>query len=104
MRAELRRAVEPAIADALGRLPDRDRLILRLYLVSGLTLNGIGQSLGLSQQAVSKRLAKARADLLDDIRTTIADTLKISKDEFSSLMRVVASQLDVNVSRVLRAE
>ena len=96
--------MEPAIADALGRLPDRDRLILRLFLVSGLTLRAIGQSLGLSQPAVSKRLAKARADLLDDIRTTIADTLKVSKDEFSSLMRVVASQLDVNVSRVLRAE
>jgi len=104
MREELRRAVEPAIAQALGRLPDRDRLILRLFLVSGLTLRAIGQSIGLSQPAVSKRLAKARADLLDDIRTTIADTLKVSKDEFSSLMRVVASQLDVNVSRVLRAE
>jgi len=104
MRAELRRAVEPAITDALGRLPDRDRLILRLYLVSGMTTRAIGHSLGLTQQAVSKRLAGARADLLEDVRTAIADTLKISKDEFSSLMRVVASQLDVNISRVLRAE
>ena len=36
MRAEIRSAVEPAVAEALGKLEKRDRLILRLFLVSGM--------------------------------------------------------------------
>jgi RNA polymerase sigma-70 factor (ECF subfamily) len=104
IREELRRAVEPAVADALGRLDDRDRLILRLFLVSGLTLRAIGDSLDLSQPAVSKRLAKARAALLRDVRSALTESLHISEDEFSSILRVVASQLDVNVSRDLRSK
>ena len=102
IREELRRAVEPAVADALGRLDDRDRLILRLYLVSGLTLRAIGDSLDLSQPAVSKRLAKTRAALLKDVRSALTESLHVSEDESSSILRVVASQLDVNVSRDLR--
>jgi len=102
MKAELRRALEPAVAEALGRLAERDRLILRLYLVGGMTLHAIARSLGLSQPAVSKRLAKARDVLLEDIRDTVATRLKVPKDELSSVMRLIASQLDVNISRVLR--
>ena len=104
MRAELRRAIEPAVGEALDRLEGRDRLILRLYLVGGMSTHAIGASLGLSQQAVSKRIANVRDALLEDIRRTVSGQLKISEDEFSSLMRVVASQLDVNISRVLRRE
>jgi len=102
MRAELRRTVEPAVAEALDRLEKRDRLILRLYLVGGMSTQAIGTSLGLSHQAVSKRLAKARESLLEDIRRRVAEQLKIPETDFSSLMRVVASQLDVNISRLLR--
>jgi RNA polymerase sigma-70 factor (ECF subfamily) len=104
MREELRREVEPAVAQALRRLADRDRLILRLYLVAGMSLAAIGQALGVSQQAISKRLTKAREGLLADVRANVAKRLKISEDEFSSILRFVASQLDVNVSRAFRAK
>src|SRR6185503_11902778 len=60
MKAELRQAFEPALAAALKRLGPRDRLILRLFLAGGMPLHAIGKSLGLSHQAVSKRLSKAR--------------------------------------------
>jgi RNA polymerase sigma-70 factor len=103
MKAELRSALEPAVAEALGRLDDRDRLILRLFLLSGMTLQAIGQSLGLTQQAVSKRLAKVREGLLQDIRKNVAARLKIAQDDFSSIMRFIASQLDVSITRALRA-
>ena len=103
MKAEIREALEPAVDEALGRLADRDRLIMRLFLVGGMTTHAIGRSLGLSHQAISKRLARAREALLRDIRATVAARLKLRKTELSSVMRVVGSQLDVNVSRVLTA-
>jgi RNA polymerase sigma-70 factor, ECF subfamily len=104
IRAELRRGIEPAVAEALGRLEHRDRLILRLYLVGGMTLSAIGVSLGLTQQAISKRLASARERLMEDIRASTARRFRLTEDEFSSLMRVVASQLEISVSRALRTE
>jgi RNA polymerase sigma-70 factor (ECF subfamily) len=98
---EVRREIEPAVAAALGRLPSRDRLILGLFLVSGMTLEAIGKSLGITHQAVSKHLAKSRDAILADIRGTVAERLKISTDELMSIMRLVASQLDASITRVL---
>jgi RNA polymerase sigma-70 factor, ECF subfamily len=98
---EMRREIEPAVSAALGRLPARDRLILGLFLVSGMTLEAIGKSLGITHQAVSKHLAKSRDAILVDIRSTVAERLKISTDELMSIMRLVASQLDASITRVL---
>ena len=98
---EIRREIEPAVTAALARLPSRDRLILGLFLVSGMTLDAIGKSLGITHQAVSKHLAKSRDAILADIRGTVAERLKISTDELMSIMRLVASQLDASITRVL---
>ena len=104
MKAELRQVLEPAVAEALGKLGDRDRMILRLYLIAGMKVRAIGTTFGMSHQAISKRLAAAREAMVADIRHTVATRLKIPKDELSSIMRFVVSQLDVNISRVLRAD
>jgi RNA polymerase sigma-70 factor, ECF subfamily len=104
MKDEIRREMETAVREALARLPPRDRLILGLFLVSGMTLQAIGKSLGITHQAVSKQIAKSRDLILEDIRGTVAERLKISTDELMSIMRLVASQLDASISRVLRKE
>ena len=101
MKAEIRRELESIVAGALERLGDRDKLILRFFLVSGVTHRAIAKILGISQQAVSKQIARARDSLMEDIRSAVAARLDVSKDEVVSLMRFMASQLDVSVSRVL---
>jgi RNA polymerase sigma-70 factor (ECF subfamily) len=101
LKEEVRREIEPAVAAAIARLASRDRLIMGLFLVSGMTLQEIGKSLGITHQAVSKQLAKSRDQILNDIRATVAEKLKISTDELMSIMRLVASQLDGSVSQVL---
>ena len=68
MKSELRRDLEAAIEQAMGRLEVRARLVLRLYLVTGMTLAAIGKSLGVSQSTVSGLLAKARHSVLVDVR------------------------------------
>lgn len=103
MKGQIRRELEAAVAAALQRLDDRERLLLRLYLVSGMTVAAIGRSLGLSQSTVSRHIAGARDRLLDDVRRTLGERLRLPREEMSSLVRLVASRLDVSLSRLLGA-
>ena len=101
IREEMRRELETAVKDALAALADRERLILRLFLVSGMTIGAIGRSLDVSRQAVSRSLAKAREGLLDDVSRSLKERLKISQGDLASIIRFVASHLDVSISRLL---
>jgi DNA-binding transcriptional regulator LsrR (DeoR family) len=75
--------------------------VLKLYLVSGMTLEAIGKSLGVTRQAVTKTLANARETIVGEVGASVRERLKLSKDDLASMLRYAASQLDVSISRVL---
>ena len=54
--AELKRV----IADAIEKLPERERLVLTLYFTEDLTLAEIGTVIGISESRVSRNLASAK--------------------------------------------
>ena len=101
IKGELRRELEAAIEAALRRLEDRERLVLRLYLVSGMTLAAIGKTFDVTQPTVSRWLVRARESVLDDVRRELGERLQVAKDELASIANLVASQLDISISRVL---
>ena len=74
---------------------------MKLFLVSGMTLDEIGKSLGITRQAVSKTLARARETIVERVQASVQQTLKMTKEDLTSVLRYVASQLDVSISRVL---
>jgi RNA polymerase sigma-70 factor (ECF subfamily) len=100
-KGKLRDAFESAVTEALARLKPRERLVMKLFLVSGMTLDAIGKSLGITRQAVSKTLARARQTIVDQVQASVQQTLKMTKEDLTSVLRYVASQLDVSISRVL---
>ena len=103
MKGEVRRELEMAVQEALQRLEDRERLVLRLYLVSGMTLAAIGKTFGVTQQTVSRWLQKARDSVLADVGRAVVERLKLPSDDVTSMIRFVASQLDISISRLLAA-
>jgi RNA polymerase sigma-70 factor (ECF subfamily) len=103
MKGQLRRELEAAVAAGLERLGQRERLVLRLYLVSGMTMAAIGSSLGLSQSSVSRQVADARLTVLEHVRQLLADRLALHHSDLRSLYRLVGSRLDVSLSRILGA-
>jgi RNA polymerase sigma-70 factor (ECF subfamily) len=103
-QGRLRTAFETAVSDALARLKPRERLVMKLFLVSGMTLDAIGKSLGITRQAVSKTLARARESIVKNVEASVKQSLQMSKEDLTSVLRYVASQLDVSISRVLRKE
>ena len=54
------------------------RLVLKLYLVSGMTLDAIGKSLGVTPQAVAETLARARETVVDQVEAAVRKSLKFS--------------------------
>jgi RNA polymerase sigma-B factor len=56
-----------ALSDALRRLPERDRTILRLRFIDGLTQTEIAARVGLSQMYVSRRLRATLETLRSEI-------------------------------------
>jgi RNA polymerase sigma-70 factor (ECF subfamily) len=94
---------EQALKESLGRLPERQRTLLRLHLVNGVSTEKIGQMFAVSQPTASRWLAAARETLLDDIKATLGNRLGASSDELASLAGMVASRLDLSLSMLLRS-
>jgi len=92
-----------ALRQALERANERDRLLLRLHLVNGLTVEAIGKMYGASQATASRWLAAARAALLEDMKATLAERLGTTSEELASLAGLVASRLDLSLSMLLRS-
>jgi RNA polymerase sigma-70 factor (ECF subfamily) len=103
MKDEVQREVAVAFEQALQRLEARDRLALRLHVVSGMTLEEIGKCLGIAHQTVSRLLVRARKRILSDIRRQLGERLQASKADLASIARLVASQIDLSLSRLLGA-
>ena len=103
MKERYRGEFERALTEALERLPERDRVLLRLYMVNGVTIDRIATMFKVGQATVSRWLASARSILLDDIKEALRSRLGTSSDELASLARMVASRLDVTLPTILKA-
>jgi len=101
LKGQIRREFEAAVRAGLGRLQERQRLVLRMWLVSGSTLANIGKAFGVTQQTVSRWLADARDEILREVQRNMAGRLKIAKDELPAIARLIQSQLDMSISRLL---
>ena len=91
------------MTDALKRLPERERVVLRLHLVNGVSLEKVGKMFGVSTATVSRWLAAAREALRDDIKRTLGARLGSNSTEIASLAGMVASRLDMSISMILQA-
>ncbi|HMF43466.1 MAG TPA: sigma-70 family RNA polymerase sigma factor [Polyangia bacterium] len=92
---------EQAMTDALAALPERERLLLRLHLVGGLSVENIGKMYGVSQATASRWLKSARDTVSDEVTRLLRERMHASPDELASLAGLVASQIEVSISRLL---
>jgi RNA polymerase sigma-70 factor (ECF subfamily) len=103
IKEKYRGEFEVALGEALERLPDRDRVLLRLHLLSGVSIEKIGKMFSVSQPTASRWLAAAREKLLEDIKQALGARLGTSSSELASLAGMVASRLDLSLSVLLKA-
>jgi RNA polymerase sigma-70 factor, ECF subfamily len=98
IKERYRERFRDATQKALGELDDRERLIFRLHLVDGVTIERIGHIYGVSHSTISRWFRSARDKVTKEVHRVIQDELRISAADFESLTRLVVSQLDLSIS------
>jgi RNA polymerase sigma-70 factor (ECF subfamily) len=101
IRQEHKAAFEEALRDQLGRLSPRDRTILRLHVVEGVSVETLATSYGVHRVTVARWIWNAGERVLDGIRLHFRERFGVIPHEFDSLARLMRSQLSLKVSEVL---
>jgi RNA polymerase sigma-70 factor, ECF subfamily len=99
-RAHFKRAFQIAFAE----LAPRDRNILRLEYLDGLNIDKIGAMYGVHRATVARWRTQARTDLFKRTRKVFEQELKVGGREFDSIVRLIESQLEVSLDRLLDPE
>jgi RNA polymerase sigma-70 factor (ECF subfamily) len=62
----------------------------------------IAKTYGVSHSTVSRWMAAARASIVAEAQRLLRDEMQASPDDYESMSRLLVSQLDLSVSRLLR--
>jgi RNA polymerase sigma-70 factor (ECF subfamily) len=92
---------EDAVRIALARLPAKERMLLRLNLVDGMSIDKLGVAYRVGRATAARWLANARRALLEQARAELHTNLGISSSELDSLANDIRSRIDVSVLRLL---
>lgn len=100
-RERYKPVVEAALRDALKTLSDRERVIMRLNLVGGLSTVRIAKMYGVNQATISRWLARARTAVWMATERQLRAEAPMLAGELEALLRTLASQIDLSLSTVL---
>ena len=101
LKARYRDEFKAALTTAIARLPERERTVMRLNTVGGLTLARIGTMLGVDESTVSRWIQRARGTILAETQRELGERLGLRVADVPSVARLVTSQLDVSIARLL---
>lgn len=97
-RNEFKQAFHAAVA-ALGA---RQRLLLRQHALDGLSIDQLAALHGVHRATAARQVQAARDAVLAGTRRELMQRLRLSPRELASMMRLIHSQLDLSLPRVLR--
>lgn len=93
-----RQHFEQAIKDALATLPTRDRSLLRLHLLHGVTLERLAVMYRVHRATVARWIKDARTRVVEGVLSRLVAALPASPTEVQSLARLLHSRLEIHVS------
>lgn len=96
-------AFSQALQEGLSALEARARSLLRLHYVEGLSLAQIGAVYQVNKSTVSRWLDAAREALLARLEGALEARLGVAPAELESLMRALKSQVELDLSSLLRS-
>jgi RNA polymerase sigma-70 factor (ECF subfamily) len=102
IKVRYRKEFKEIFEKTLAKLPARERNILCLHFLDGMSHAAIAELYKVHETTVSRWITRCREQVLEEIRGKLAARLGISSGEVESLMGIVQSRLDITLSRVLK--
>ncbi|MEM6997049.1 MAG: hypothetical protein AAF721_41480 [Myxococcota bacterium] len=104
LRHVYRDAFRSAFEAAVGRLSERQRSLVHLSAVRGVSVRKLGKMYGVGHSTAARWVTDAVATLSAAVRDSLAANLGTQPDELDSLMHVLDGSLELSVSRILAAK
>lgn len=104
VRAQHREDFVAALVEALKALDQRQRNLLRLSYVDRLSIDQLGAMYGAHRATAARWLTDARNELLTGTRTRLAERLRLTQSDLSSLLEALRSNLEISLGPLLRDE
>jgi len=101
LKEDSRQALATALRSALAAMPERERALLRLHHIHGLTMDRLSTMYGEPRSSVARRVMQARERLLKLTRGALASQLKLEGSELESLLGLVNSRLDLSLNGLM---
>jgi RNA polymerase sigma-70 factor (ECF subfamily) len=101
LRKRYKGAFEDALRSALRRLPAKDRMLLRLNVVDGMSIDKLGALYKVGRSTAARWLAGARNTLLEQARDELHQKLRLTSTELDSIANEMRSQLEISVAKLL---
>jgi RNA polymerase sigma-70 factor (ECF subfamily) len=101
IRVQYQRPFQRAVDVAVLVLDDREKVLYRMHFVQKLTLEQIGKAYGVHHTTVLRWLRAAGDRVLEQVKRLLRSELDLAQPEFDSLVRLLISQLDLDISNVL---
>jgi RNA polymerase sigma-70 factor (ECF subfamily) len=100
---KLRYAAEfnAALREAFAALPPRERTLLKLHYVDGVTVERLAGVYNAHRVSVSRWLSAARVRVLEETSRLLREHRQLTETEFESLVRLLRSQIDLSLRSVV---
>jgi RNA polymerase sigma-70 factor (ECF subfamily) len=101
LRRRYKSSFEDAVRSAIRSLPPRQRMLLRLNVVHGMSIDQLGTTYRVGRSTAARWLANARRALFERTRGELQTKLRLTSTEIEALAADMQSQIDVSVARLL---
>jgi RNA polymerase sigma-70 factor (ECF subfamily) len=101
LKVRYRNELRDAVAAALARLEPRERLLLKYHYVDGHGIDRIAPIYSVHRATAARWLGAAREALADRVHRLLSERLGVTASELHSIARLVESQLDLSIGRLL---
>jgi RNA polymerase sigma-70 factor (ECF subfamily) len=91
-----------ALSKALAALSARERNLLKLHYVDGLSFEDLARLNRVHRSTVLRWLAAIREKCLDEVRLALKEKLQVDSRQLDSLLQFAKSELEVSLSPLLK--
>lgn len=101
LKEKYTREYKAAIEVAFANLARRDRNLLRFSLIDQLSIDQLGAIYHQHRSTVARNLQRIRRELVEATRANLESRLGVGRAELDSIAKLVESQLDLTLPRLL---